>query len=242
MKNGSKKEHSGNTENVSVAKNCRFISYATLLFSIILTFLIWKFNHGGHGLNKYIVGNAMLLLWVPMLTVFFVFRGDMKDFGMKLPENGKWIWSVTAVCMLAIVFILYAPSKWPQFQDYYPIFKQFRHSDPIFWTVNPFKEDFGKMFFAEASYGFYMFCWEFFFRGYLTCAMSKTFGLWAVLIQAVPFMILHIGKPVEEVISSFFAGIILGLIAYYGKSFLPAFIIHYWVSIMFDIMVIFNRG
>jgi len=54
-------------------------------------------------------------------------------------------------------------------------------------------------------------------------------------------MLLHIGKPIEEVISSFFAGIALGLIAYYGKSFLPAFILHFWVSVMFDVMVILNR-
>lgn len=222
-------------------KKNTFISVGVLLTGLILSFLIWQFNHGGQSLDRYIVGNIMYLLWIPLLLIFFVFREDVKEFGMKLPENGKWIWPITFVCMLIIVCVLYFPSKWEQFQDYYPIFKQFNHSDPLFFSSNPYAENFSKMFFAEASYGLYMFCWEFFFRGYMTCAMSKTFGLWAVIIQAVPFMLLHIGKPIEEVISSFFAGIALGLIAYYGKSFLPAFILHYWVSVMFNVMVVLNR-
>lgn len=226
---------------ISSEKNNLFVGIGTLAIGLLLSFFIWKFNSGGHELNEYLVGNYMLLLWVPLLTIFFVFRMDLSLFGMKMPENGKWIWPITGICMVAIVIILYFPSKWTQFQSYYPIFKQFRFADPIFNSVNPFKEDMGKMLFAEASYGMYMFCWEFFFRGYLTIGMSKLFGLWAVLVQAVPFMLLHIGKPIEEVISSFFAGIALGLIAYYGKSFLPAFILHFWVSVMFDVMVILNR-
>ena len=90
-------------------------------------------------------------------------------------------------------------------------------------------------------YMFYMFGWEFFFRGFMTCGMEKYFGLWAILIQTIPFTLLHAGKPIEETVSSFFAGLALGLLAYYGKSFLPCFILHGWVSVMFDVMVILNR-
>lgn len=218
-----------------------FVSWGVLVIGLALSFFIWKFNSGGHSFNKYLLGNIMLLFWVPVLTVLFVFREDVKEYGIKLPDKGKWIWLVTFICMIGIAVIIYFPSKWEQFQSYYPIFKQFRHSDPMFFAENPFKADFGKMFFAEACYGFYMFCWEFFFRGYLTCALSRKFGLWAVIIQAVPFALLHIGKPLPETISSFFAGIALGLLAYYGKSFIPAFILHLWVSVTFDIMVILNR-
>ena len=218
-----------------------FISVGVLLIGLLLAFFIWQFNESGKVMDKYLLGNVMLLFFIPILTIFFVFFEDVREFGFKMPENPKIIWSVTGICMVLIVIILYFPSKWPQFQEYYPIFKQFNHPDPLFFKPNPFASDFGKMFFAEASYCFYMFCWEFFFRGYMTCGMSKSFGLWAVLIQTVPFTLLHVGKPIEETVSSFFAGLILGLLAYYGRSFIPCFIIHSWVFIMFDIMVIMNR-
>ncbi len=218
-----------------------FVSVGVLIIGRLLSFFIWQFNESGKVLDKYLLGNIMLLFWIPVLTIFFVFWEDAKEFGFRMPENPKVIWSITGICMVLIVIILYFPSKWPQFQDYYPIFKQFNHPDPLFFKPNPFVADFGKMFFAEASYCLYMFCWEFFFRGYMTCGMSRSFGLWAVLIQAVPFTLLHVGKPIEETVSSFFAGLVLGLLAYYGKSFIPCFIIHSWVFIMFDIMVIMNR-
>ena len=41
--------------------------------------------------------------------------------------------------------------------------------------------------------GFYMFCWEFFFRGFLLFGLQKSrLGAWgAVIVQALLFALLH---------------------------------------------------
>lgn len=223
-------------------KKSKAIGISVLVIGLIITYLIWRFVQAGQPYERYLVGNIMGLLWVPLLSIFFFFRDNLENYGMRLPENPKVTWIGTGVCMLVIAAILYFPSKWPQFQHYYPIFQNFMNADDVFRKPNPFMADLGKMFFAETSYGLYMFCWEFFFRGYLTIGMSKAFGIWAVLIQTIPFTLLHVGKPIEEVVASFFAGLALGLIAYYSRSFLPAFVLHYWVSLVFDIMVILNKS
>ena len=79
--------------------------------------------------------------------------------------------------------------------------------------------------------------WEFIFRGYLLFGLAKKFGEASVLIQMVPFVLLHIGKPGLETLSTIITGILFGYIAYRGKSYWPAFIIHLFINVFFVLLV-----
>jgi len=141
------------------------------------------------------------------------------------------------------VFMLFYVSHWKGYQDYYPLFKwypEFTRAFVNYPEINPFtsQSTWMLMLFAEASYGMYMFCWEFFFRGYILFGLQRSIGWWAILIQAIFFMLLHIGKPVTEVIGSFGAGVILGIIALNAKSFVPGFVLHWLISITLDVLVV----
>jgi CAAX protease family protein len=53
----------------------------------------------------------------------------------------------------------------------------------------------------------------------------------------IPFALLHLGKPELETISTLFTGILFGYVAYRGKSFWPAFIIHLFINIFFVTLI-----
>jgi membrane protease YdiL (CAAX protease family) len=46
----------------------------------------------------------------------------------------------------------------------------------------------------------------------------------------VPFALAHLGKPEVETLSTIFGGFLFGLVAWRSKSFLYAFLIHWFVA------------
>ena len=73
--------------------------------------------------------------------------------------------------------------------------------------------------------------WEFIFRGFLLFGLKDKFGEGAILLQMIPFTIFHFGKPEIETISCIITGIYFGYVAYRGKSFWPAYIIHLFLNL-----------
>jgi membrane protease YdiL (CAAX protease family) len=84
----------------------------------------------------------------------------------------------------------------------------------------------------------YMFCWEWFFRGFLLFGLAQGVGgVVAVLLQALLFGWAHQGKPPLEFYSSFAGGLVLGTIAWRQKSFAVAFYTHALVQIAWALLV-----
>jgi membrane protease YdiL (CAAX protease family) len=85
----------------------------------------------------------------------------------------------------------------------------------------------------------YMFCWEFFFRGFMLFGMAQGFGpVLAILLQTAIFGAAHWGKPMPEFYSSFAGGVILGWICWKEKSFAPAFYTHAAVHVLWLALVL----
>jgi membrane protease YdiL (CAAX protease family) len=170
----------------------RFASFVVAVVGAGVVAVLLQFNCSTTSYDRYLVGNFIALLFVPMLTILFVLREDPDKFGFTL---GSWN----------------------------------RISAPVM------------MLYAQMSYGLYMLCWEFFFRGYLLFGMLRSIGWSAVLVQAAAFGLLHLGKPVTEQVASYIAGVVLGIIALNAKSFVPCFSLHWLASISFDLLVVANR-
>jgi len=227
-----------------LARN-RMISLAVGLVGAVVTAALWSFNKTSATYSHYMLGNIMGLFWVPMLTIILLFREGPEKFGFTLGFDKKGVWP--AVCImfgaLMVVILVFGVFRWPEFQSYYPIFRHFSDYSGVFGQTgrSPFSIDPWAAIFALASYGMYLFFWEFFFRGYLLQGLERSIGLWAILLQAVAFGLLHAGKPLVEVFASFGAGIILGVLAKKAKSFIPGFVLHWGVSLCFDLLVIAGR-
>lgn len=89
----------------------------------------------------------------------------------------------------------------------------------------------------------WMFCWEWFFRGFLLFGFAQAFtGRWAPLVaiplQAALFGWAHIGKPQPEMWASFAGGLILGIVAWKQKSWFSAFLTHAAVQVVWTVFVL----
>lgn len=84
----------------------------------------------------------------------------------------------------------------------------------------------------------YLFCWEWFFRGFLLFGVAQGWT-WpvAILVQAVLFGLAHAGKPQAEMLGAFGGGLILGWIAWREKSFLTAFLAHFWIHLSWVLLI-----
>ncbi len=222
-----------------VGKN-RFVSVVVALVGAAVVAALYRFNQYTTSYNYYIVANMIGLFWAPMLSILFVIREDPAKFGFALCAS-KRVWVLIGVLFCGLVVVFVPVSRWSVYQDYYPLFRRYNEFAGLSRGVNPFTAAPAVMVYAEASYGMYMFCWEFFFRGYLLNGLYRSIGWSAVLVQAAAFGLLHHGKPASEVVASFGAGIVLGIIALNAKSFVPCFVLHWAAGLSFDVLVIAAR-
>lgn len=221
----------------------KFVTIVTAVVGAAIVAALLRFNAIATGYNQYLVGNLIGIFWVPMLSILFLFGEEPDKFGFSL---GSWrrIWIVLVVAFAVLFFMMLYASRMQGFQDYYPIFRRYPDFADAFIGYpqrNPFVVAPMMMVYAELSYGMYLFCWEFFFRGYLLFGLQRSIGWSAILIQAIAFGILHVGKPGIEVIASFGAGVILGIIALNAKSFVPGFVLHWLASMTFDFLIVAGR-
>ena len=65
--------------------------------------------------------------------------------------------------------------------------------------------------------------------------LEEKFGYYAVLIQMIPFVILHNGKPYVETFGAIIGGIALGILVFRTRSFIYCVIVHIGVMFMIDL-------
>jgi membrane protease YdiL (CAAX protease family) len=147
---------------------------------------------------------------LPMLVIIFLRRNTL-DFGLRLGNRRIWVLHVGITCLIALPLV-YLASRTSSFQGYYTIDE-----------FNPAR------YFLETTA--FLLAWEFMFRGFLLFGLKDRLGELSILMQMVPFVLLHIGKPEVETISTIVMGIYLGYIAYRGNSYWPAFIIHLFLNV-----------
>lgn len=87
----------------------------------------------------------------------------------------------------------------------------------------------------ELSYGSDFFSIELFFRGFLVLAFARFAGKDAILPMAIFYCTIHFGKPMGECISSYFGGMILGVVAYHTKSIVGGFIVHVGIAWLMEL-------
>lgn len=150
----------------------------------------------------------ILYLIIPLLIIIIFFRENPKEYGFSF---GDWKLGITytllGVLLMAPV-IYFLGSGDASMKKYYE-----RFLEGLPWTT--FLDLFG---------------WEFLFRGWILFAYARKFGHEALWLQAVPFAIAHISKPEIETLSTIFGGFAFGWVAWRTKSFLYAFLIHWFIG------------
>lgn len=158
--------------------------------------------------------DRLILYFVaPMLIILFLFREKPAAYGFQI---GDWRaglkWALFASAGMAL--LLWFLAQTPQMQSYYAAR-------------------------ATGSAGFIVYItavdlwgWEFIWRGFLLFGLARLLGPGpAILLQAVPFAFMHLGKPEIETLSTIFGGAAFGYIAWQTRSFLYPFFIHWFIAV-----------
>jgi len=154
--------------------------------------------------------------------LFFIFKHKPKDFGISLGHIKKWLKEVLFFYLLMVVILVLA-FKFTNLKNVYPLYRKAAQGWNYFLVY-------------QLIQLFHMFTWEFFFRGFMLFGLEKKFGRASILIQTIPFAIMHYRKPQLEAYGSIFAGIFLGIIGLRARSFLPCAILHFLVALTADIL------
>lgn len=87
----------------------------------------------------------------------------------------------------------------------------------------------------ELAYGSDFLTIEFFFRGFLVLAFARYAGAAALLPMAVFYCTIHFGKPLGECISSFFGGLLLGMITLRTRSIWGGLLVHLGIAWLMEL-------
>jgi membrane protease YdiL (CAAX protease family) len=155
------------------------------------------------------IENTLLYLVVPLLVIVLAFGDSPRDYGFTLGDWRQGLLWTGIIVALAVPVILAAAST-EAMRDYYR-----NHRGALSALIPIFALD--------------LVGWEFVFRGFLLWCLARRLGPTAIIAQAVPFALAHLGKPELETISTIFGGSLFGWVAWRSRSFAYPFLIHWFI-------------
>lgn len=188
------------------------IAWVTIVSTILLIL-----NSYHHITPSTEINQTILFFLAPMLFIILIFRESPRDYGFTLGD-----WRAGLVITIGGIVLM----------------------TPVIWflaKLDPTAETYYKDMAAGLPWNTLgqIFGWEFMFRGFILFGYARKFGSDALWIQAVPFALLHIGKPEIETLSTIFGGFAFGWVAWRTKSFLYPFLIHWYI---FTLIVLVASG
>ncbi|OZC02161.1 CPBP family intramembrane glutamic endopeptidase [Rubricoccus marinus] len=164
----------------------------------------WAWWFGLQGITGFVI---------PVLILLVGFRLTPREAGLGL---GDWkLASVIAALYLPLVIVgTWVLSDGAEFQRQYPHYPGAQ-------------SDWGAFIAYELLFLFYWMGWEYLWRGFTLFGTARAVGApLAIVIQTVPFAILHAEKPAAEAYLSVLGGLALGALVWRCRSFWIAVPIH----------------
>lgn len=176
--------------------------------------------------NRVVYWPLLLLITTILLACCWWLAGPKESFYGVTTRNlhiGPYL------IMLAIMVpLIAAASTQPDFLAAYPKLRAVAGSTTDLLPA-------WKKILFELSYGSDFFTIELFFRGFLILAFVRFAGKDAILPMACFYCTIHFGKPLAECISSFFGGLLLGIVVYHTRSIFGGLMVHLGIAWMMEI-------
>jgi len=171
---------------------------------------------------------AILFMVIP----FFILKHYKKDEILKeifqlptIPKNMKW---VLVVLFFFFIWEAFVASSMSDVLVEYPLPRKLLTDQSMLW-----------LYFLAYLLLYYL-PWEFFFRGFLLFGMKKKYGIVAaILIQTISSCLVHIDKPVGEILGSMPFGIVFGIVAINTRSIWVVLFLHALLGMLTDTLIIF---
>jgi membrane protease YdiL (CAAX protease family) len=154
-------------------------------------------------------------------------KDSLLDMGLRGRGFLSHLW-IYGLCLAVVIPAMLLVASQPDFGTYYPFYKLSSRSisDYLMW---------------EAMYGAQFFALELFFRGFVLGALKRTLGSAAIFAMAVPYCMIHYGKPYLETNGAIVAGIVLGSLAMRTRSIYAGFLVHITVAFSMDFLALWRR-
>jgi len=168
----------------------------------------------------------LTVLSVILFIIWKIYYSKESFFGLTVKKIN---WKPYLIMLLIMVPLIAAASTQPDFLSMYPKLKDVNtalHGVQNKWFYH---------FLYELSYGSDFISVELFFRGFLILAFIKVAGKDAILPMACFYCTIHFGKPLGECISSYFGGMILGIVVYNTRSIIGGLIVHLGIAWLMEL-------
>jgi membrane protease YdiL (CAAX protease family) len=172
---------------------------------------------GSSGLDAYSVERFGLFLVVPLAIVMLGFRDRPSRYGFSL---GDWRWGAgLLIAGLGVMLpIILGLSSLDQFRSYYGT-----SGRPVGALVLDHLVE--------------LISAEFLLRGFLMFALWRRIGPLALVVQLVPFVLTHVGKPEIELWSTFIGGSVFAWLNWRTGSILWSALGHVYVLTLMELAV-----
>lgn len=168
----------------------------------------------------------LLVVLIPLIALYKILPAQSSFLGITLKDM-QWRPYLLMLALMAPLIIF--ASTQSDFLSAYPRLKQVAFIAP--YTEHPL----WYQLLYEISYGIDFVTIELFFRGFLVFAFVRYAGAAALLPMATFYCSIHFGKPLLECVSSFFGGLLLGIIASRTQSIMGGLVVHLGIAWMMEI-------
>ncbi len=166
--------------------------------------------------------NWVMRVFVVLIPVYFLWR--IKDKNNQLFYGSKALDKTKPYLMMLLIMVplIAAASTQKDFLEMYPRAKFLTHLDLHSKKIH--------YFIYELCYGFDFVSIEFFFRGFLILSLAKICGPHCIIPAACFYCTIHFGKPMGEAISSFWGGLLLGIVSFNTRSIWGGLMVHLGIA------------
>ncbi|MBS2031194.1 MAG: CPBP family intramembrane metalloprotease [Deltaproteobacteria bacterium] len=171
----------------------------------------------------------VLLLLIPLLVSKLAGGPSARELGLGV---GDWRLGLkVSLGLLALMVPIVAiAARSPAFNQQYPFCADALSS----WRL---------LIVYELGYLAYFIAWEFIFRGWMLFGLAPRLGPGlAIVLQALPFSLMHTGKPELEAYGSILAGLALGALAWRTRSMWYGAALHGLVALAMDLFAGAHRA
>lgn len=168
-----------------------------------------------------------VLVPLPLWKLMFP-QDKLLDMGLRFRGFMSHIW-IYGLCLAFVIPAMLIVAREPDFGTYYPFYKLSSRSyvDLLAW---------------ELMYGVQFFALELFFRGWMLGALRRSLGSSAIFAMALPYCMIHYGKPYLEANGAIVAGVVLGSLAMRTRSIYAGFLVHLTVAFSMDFLALHHRS
>jgi uncharacterized protein len=167
-------------------------------------------------------------LLIPMGIVVWVFKEKLSAYGFRVRGTMR-LGRIYVGLLCVMVPVLWIVSAQEGFQNKYPMYRYAAEDWRIFLIY-------------ECSYVLVFLSGEAFWRGFMVNGLAPRYGLYALPMMAIPYAMVHFGKPMSESIGAIITGFVLGYLALKHRSFWLGVALHSTIGVTMDVMCLLRTG